>query len=334
MVVSLAPTSLSSPTAPPPIHVLISRQTYLYLGLQSTIRRLHPFAPTTFSFSGGTAVVRNEPEPGHESDGDDQGKKATQPNKSPSRQQREQKEEYHCPICWFEDEESQLPLRWHLFAGVLYDLVHHQSNKASLLPWRLRLHFTNYPDSILLPLSAGQVEAQIRSILQNSLKQAITLRTGQSKAALQLLTKESYQMLWQALQQQDSGSSSGRYYNLYRQVANDLSSKLGTGSGTNPESSSSLSKKNSRIPIRLLLGQSHTSIQKSCLATRELTLKQLLLKWLPSKYYQDNHSLAEGLICLVQGIEPPLETSVLELWQYLCHADHFLYIIVHVQTVE
>ena len=51
MILSLAPSSLSSPTIPPPIHVLLPRHTFLHLGLQEAVFRLQTFAPPTFSFN-------------------------------------------------------------------------------------------------------------------------------------------------------------------------------------------------------------------------------------------------------------------------------------------
>lgn len=76
------------------------------------------------------------------------------------------------PECWFEDEDSATPLRWHLFVGVLYDLMkgkgavlnHFISSKGNhtnqhtpdtTLPWRIRVHFTSYPHDQLLPLDDG-----------------------------------------------------------------------------------------------------------------------------------------------------------------------------------
>jgi hypothetical protein len=60
VILTLAPSSLSSPTLPPPIHVLVHN--YLHLALEEAVRKLHEFAPMTIFFRGG--IVRNEPDPG------------------------------------------------------------------------------------------------------------------------------------------------------------------------------------------------------------------------------------------------------------------------------
>ena len=77
---TLAPTSLSSPTLPPPIHVLVPRNTYLHTGLQAAVQRLHPFAPaspflapppTTAAAASSDSLMFhvNEPGPGGDRNG-------------------------------------------------------------------------------------------------------------------------------------------------------------------------------------------------------------------------------------------------------------------------
>ena len=46
VVISLAPTSISSPTPPRPIHKMISRVSYLHLALHDVIMQLSSYAPT------------------------------------------------------------------------------------------------------------------------------------------------------------------------------------------------------------------------------------------------------------------------------------------------
>jgi hypothetical protein len=49
---TLAQTSLSSAIPPQPQHVLLSRQTFLHIGLESAVRKLHEYALPTLSFVG------------------------------------------------------------------------------------------------------------------------------------------------------------------------------------------------------------------------------------------------------------------------------------------
>ena len=86
------------------------------------------------------------------------------------------------PECWFEDVVTGIPLRWQLFAGILYDLVKGKGKSFSLLqkgkddnnsqqqqqqhnrrnddnphflPWQVRVHFTCYPHDRILALDDG-----------------------------------------------------------------------------------------------------------------------------------------------------------------------------------
>ncbi len=81
------------------------------------------------------------------------------------------------PECWFEDVVTGIPLRWQLFAGILYDLakgkssflhngnnntarqerqdLHRNMNNSHFLPWQVRVHFTCYPHDKILALDDG-----------------------------------------------------------------------------------------------------------------------------------------------------------------------------------
>ena len=157
------------------------------------------------------------------------------------------------PECWFEDEESGLPLRWHLFVGVLYDLMKGRSklnntmqttsNATQLnnfLPWRLRVHFTSYPTNQLLPLDDGlggcersgdgsttsstktdnveeisksRITSLIARIFRNSLKQALFVQYGSSKVAMSI-SKLSHGKIWDAVLRSN--------YGPYHEVNKDL----------------------------------------------------------------------------------------------------------------
>jgi hypothetical protein len=136
------------------------------------------------------------------------------------------------PVCWFEDEETGMPLRWHLLAGVLFDLrpiywkrgggIAASSSSSSSLPWRLRLHFNNYPSSQLLPLSGPDAMAAVRASYRHSLKQALCLCAptasvggggggGGARAAAALgISRDAHERLWESIR---TGN-----YGLWRQV--------------------------------------------------------------------------------------------------------------------
>lgn len=139
------------------------------------------------------------------------------------------------PECWFEDIVTGIPLRWQLFAGILYDLVkgkalrhgsttsrqHHQYRRMEdnhVLPWQVRVHFTCYPHDKILALDDGggvgcnvvhsngsesdahrRIDTLLSRTYRNSLKQALFLQYGTSRTAMSI-NKQSHEQLWDAIQ--------------------------------------------------------------------------------------------------------------------------------------
>ena len=112
------------------------------------------------------------------------------------------------PLCWFEDEDTGTPLRWHLFTGVIYDLLkrkrktnnNNNSNNNSCRPllWKIRIHFTSYPSHEILPLDENDMTKTIEKIYSNSLKQVLFLQHGSSKVVMGM-TKSNHGRLWDAI---------------------------------------------------------------------------------------------------------------------------------------
>jgi len=163
------------------------------------------------------------------------------------------------PECWFEDEASGIPLRWHLFVGVLYDLMKgHQaatfdkksswnsnsngSTQHNFLPWRIRVHFTSYPTDRLLPLddgldhttiinnnkndddddgNRGRITNLLKRLFRNSLKQALFMQYASSKVAMGI-NKHSHGKIWNAVLESNYGE--------YHEVNVGLQSGIGAPS--------------------------------------------------------------------------------------------------------
>jgi hypothetical protein len=314
---SLAPSSLFSPTIPPPIHVLISRNTFLHVGLRHSVMRLHKFAPPTFSF---TRKVVEEPENLQDEQDEKNNEKgessSANNNKTQNEEHKKEPEPHHVessyPVCWFEDEVSELPLRWQIFAGILFD-SHRSSGKITELPWKIRVHFTQYPSSHLLQLESEQVLTTIERNFKHSLKQALVIQHGNNKVALNM-TKKSHQQLWNSI--------TTAKYSVYKLIQQDIQKVQGAVNG---------------IPVRLLLGSSNKPwIQKRC-ADNSLTLGSLMLQWAP-EHFERTTDDDDGVIVSkssvswrVCGVVPPLSTRLLDLWKTFCHPDTFLYISVLLQ---
>jgi autophagy-related protein 5 len=305
-------------------------------------------------------MIRSEPEPGSSSDDDDDDKDKNDPEESKITKTDEISKESPAtttplqipentttdtayPVCWFEDEETQTALRWHLFAGVLYDMkrkANTSTNLHSTLPWKIRLHFTAYPSTEILPLQAGTaVLHQVQGFFKNSLKQALCLLHGNSKAAMNL-TKESHGRLWRAV-------DTNNFSTYHQVVCQDLPAVNQQGM--------------SIVPVRLYVN-AKPPIQRPC---RDVTMSlgALLAEWLPEHFVTTDGTVVETevsqaedendeegaeksdstiatipkvachakdtVVCWrVGGIQPSLECSVLDLWQTLSHPDHFLYLVV------
>lgn len=118
---------------------------------------------------------------------------------------------------WFSFE--GVPLKWHYPIGLLYDLyadADPASSKASssskaddesddncgsdsgALPWRLTLHFSDWPDEELVRLDGdGMV---MNDAFINSVKEADFLRNGTAKGIMSL-SKEDSSGLWRAVEE-------------------------------------------------------------------------------------------------------------------------------------
>eukprot|EP00549_Striatella_unipunctata_P021710 CAMPEP_0118702856 /NCGR_PEP_ID=MMETSP0800-20121206/18158_1 /TAXON_ID=210618 ORGANISM="Striatella unipunctata, Strain CCMP2910" /NCGR_SAMPLE_ID=MMETSP0800 /ASSEMBLY_ACC=CAM_ASM_000638 /LENGTH=167 /DNA_ID=CAMNT_0006604173 /DNA_START=97 /DNA_END=597 /DNA_ORIENTATION=- len=149
IVVSLAPTSLSSPSVPMPLHALVSRMTYLHVGLKDIILRMYTFAPVIspnmmHANNSATATVTEEEEKdsnNQDDDGDDDEEEGILEERQKDDEKYNYRDKKDCPVCWFEDEENGLPLRWQLFVGILHDMMtarrrrQDEEGTKKLLPW-------------------------------------------------------------------------------------------------------------------------------------------------------------------------------------------------------
>jgi Autophagy protein Apg5 len=207
-------------------------------------------------------------------------------------------------ICWFEDEETGTPLRWHLFVGIIYDLLvsqkqQQQQSTATIsstintkIPWKILVHFTtsNYPTNVLLPLPQQQqqqqqtipvgvvvsIQQQLRYYYQHSIKQSLTIQYNTSNVALNI-TKESHTKLWYSILQNN--------YTLFRSAANDYCNfnTLITQIQQQQSNNTNINTNNNvihRIPIRIYI-DSKPPIQPSVRTSISYTLGSALAEWIP-----------------------------------------------------
>jgi Autophagy protein Apg5 len=227
------------------------------------------------------------------------------------------------PVCWFEDEATQQPLKWQYFVGVLFDAIHYEK-RSSPIPWKIRLHFHSYPSQSLLELDpASGVLTMVERTFKNSLKQALVLLHGNNKVALNL-SKQSHQSIWKAIETAD-------YQECYKPIwVHELQPK---------EDGVKL------IPIRLWIDPIAPMIQKRWDYTvfdddksqqQQQTLGALLCQWAPQLFERKDESSAslcvpknDSISWRIAGVTPPMTSNLLDLWKTLSQPDNFLYICIH-----
>jgi len=350
--ITLAQSSLSSPSMPPPLYRMVPRQTYLHISLLDAIERLSMFAVTS------PALLR-------------------------------QQQNGIINNTWLEDNCTKKPIRWHLFAGVLFDLLSSLPmggrSVRQQLPWKLTLHFSSYPHDKILSLSNGL--ETIRQYYFNSLKQSLYMQYGNAKKSTSEITKHHHDILWESLKANN--------YGMFHSVNQHLQLTL-----ENYDESKTIV-----LPVRVLVDslpviqrpyRITTSDRITTLRDNPITngsdtmdtisensirnggtLGDLLLDWLPHLFHEvilttrskhdKSTSTSTEQICnvarsiqpkypwitslhnhtelqpgptpyrttwVIQGITPSLQSSLLGLWYSLCHPDLFLYIIVRTTVQE
>jgi autophagy-related protein 5 len=214
-------------------------------------------------------------------------------------------------------EYKNIPLRWHLPTGVLYDLFAHGDE----LPWGLTLHFSGVEAKGLLPY---ENESTIKRHFRQALKEATCLRYGSCKR-VNNLSKAQMEQLWTALSE-----------NKFDSFA-PINAELLRMSQAGPAGLAEIK----RLPVRVMLPHLQSPIQHPMLPYKDdgslLTLGEALSLVLPALFPKDkvdddvgegNGSDDDRPVVIVQGIEAPLSTPALWLCQQLASADTMLYISV------
>ena len=342
---SLAPTSLSCSTMPLPRHSMVSRMTFLHVALRPAILRFYKFAPKlVYSFQPQNVEEEEDDDDDDVEQEMDHHKTKNSKTNDKTKEEVEEEEEED-PVCWFEDEESGTPLRWQLFVGVLFDLLqnshgrnNHTNNK---LPWKIRIHFTSYPQTQLLQLTTStttKVQDMIQRFYSNSLKQALFLQYGSSKVAMNM-SKHNQLQIWDSIVRSQ--------YDSYQQINQELQCFIPIN-----ETESTQTQKIQNVPIRIMM-DGKPYVQKPCPPyittlpasntdnhdtsnTKKLhkrTIGQFLAQYYPKIF----SSTEKTSLCIwmIQGIQQlPLSYPIVDVWQCLCHPDHFLYIILITNTTK
>lgn len=210
---------------------------------------------------------------------------------------------------------QDVPLKWNLPVGVLYDLLFLPTHSASE-NWTLELQYETrdvaFPKDDIIPFQANggiiDYEKLLNELFINHLKQSCYVMTGNSRAVMNLSENDT-KSLWTAIVNHD--------YGVFTSIMNKV-----------------LLKTLLRVPIKLYLAGSSTLIQAPVFPAKDLekqtTLRDVLAQWLPEMFGSDS---AEAFIHGI-NVDVLYDTPILDVWSTFCHLDNFLYIVVAVSKTN
>ncbi|RCK60910.1 Autophagy protein 5 [Candida viswanathii] len=196
---------------------------------------------------------------------------------------------------WLEYE--QVPIKWNLPVGVLYDYLFLPASKQSDC-WTLAMRYDqNYPVEHIIPfyekLPDGEVDylTTLHQVLTNQLKQSCFVVNGSAKPIMQL-SEDNSKQLWQSI----------------------VSRNLTTFTSINKK----IIKSVDRIPVKIYVAGSPTVVQAPISKTQ--TLQEILELHIPNMM-KLSHPYIQGI-----DATPLLSESLQEIWKVFRHLDNILYI--------
>ncbi|KAF1845794.1 autophagy protein-like protein 5 [Cucurbitaria berberidis CBS 394.84] len=229
-----------------------------------------------------------------------------------------------------------VPLKWHYPLGLLYDLysgaepayppdTSSPSQKSESteeerrhLPWRLTVHFSDYPNEQLVKLD--NEDNILHDLFKNSVKEADYLRTGTGKTVM-FLSKEDSTQLWEAVKQHD--------FALYNPINQKLLNPQGVNLRHLPvrlylphAASDSLKEEASPGSLRVVQSLVPTNLSSRQPQTIGTALNSILPTLFPSRR---SALLAQAVL---HGAVLPLSASVEELIRATAYLDGWLHIAV------
>lgn len=220
---------------------------------------------------------------------------------------------------WLEYED--VPLKWNLPVGVLYDLLYLLGKKNPRDPWVLQLKHHSptspYPSDKIIPFEnengKSLYERTTCQVVMNHLKQSCYVINGNSRAMVNLSESNS-RALWDSIRTHD--------YSIFHTIIAQMNPKAAASKSSDPTAAYN------KVPIKVYLAGSSTLIQVPvtvCENDKPRTLESVLRTCLPSVFVGSTVGRA-----FIHGIDVDLLFShpILEIWQTFRHMDNFLYITV------
>ncbi|PKY02491.1 autophagy protein 5 [Aspergillus campestris IBT 28561] len=241
-----------------------------------------------------------------------------------------------------------VPLKWHLPIGLLYDLyagadpaskgdrsasedaTEHPTDDSAggSLPWRLTVHFSDWPNEELVRLDANGMVMNDAFI--NSVKEADFLRNGTAKKIMSL-SKEDSSGLWKAVEEVDLPSYQ-RISNIllpppnqpFRNIPIRLFLPLPPDSG-----SPSLKIVQSPIPPSLppsSMAASQATLSRGSPAPQTQTIGSALHSLLPNLFPSRRTPVLARPV--LHGAAVPMSAPVDEVVRSCAYGDGWLYVVI------
>ncbi|KAK5173382.1 Autophagy protein 5 [Saxophila tyrrhenica] len=240
--------------------------------------------------------------------------------------------------AWFSFED--VPLKWHYPLGLLYDLfsgadpvtldgsgeagpISPGNTRASPLPWRLEVHYTDYPDDQLIRLDADG-RALLDSYI-NAVKEADYIRNGTARMVMSL-GKDDSDNLWRAVQHHDLALFNSINNKLLYPPGMELRHvpmKIYLPNSANPTASDTINEE-TRAAGHIRVVQSLVPLQLPSKQPQTMgtALNSILPAIFPSRR---NPLLAQPVL---HGTVVPLAANVEELGKAAAYPDGFLHVAV------
>lgn len=209
---------------------------------------------------------------------------------------------------WYEYD--GIPIDWNFPVGSLYDSLAYcnnynkkSHNDKEIIVWNLTIHYSKkIPDGII-PLVDGL--QQIHDFWMHQWKQSCFILNGSSKRVMSLPVLD-YEIFWKSLLD--------RNYNSFKVIKRKITTK---------------NDNIKMIPIKIhQILSSDIKIIQPCvpMSTSNYDLLLDVLKSELSSYFKVNDN---NIKVIIQGIEIPLKTKMLDLYHSLSSFDGFLHISVY-----
>ncbi|KAL1914791.1 uncharacterized protein VTP21DRAFT_7883 [Calcarisporiella thermophila] len=206
---------------------------------------------------------------------------------------------------WYEY--NGTPCKWHYPIGLLYDLLTHNdpsSDSIQALPWRLTVHFENFPANQLI---RGQAVDATQDFFFSMVKEADFLMHGSTKKLMNL-SKDDQTQLWDGL----ASNSYERFWSINQRL------------------SPADAPQTRYIPLRVYLPDASVVIQEPLSPFDEdgslLTLWDALHRLLPDLF--PDKKAKPCALPVVHGVIPQMEMPLIWAAQQLSYPDNFLHIVI------